>query len=147
MHVGHPFFGEKVDVTQILAKLIRTTPKLVATDVRLLLLHRYETDFGIYNHDLSNDDENPLALIRMHPKEDAYTGSRLAERLRQYHERHVYEVTHMPFDSFLQLPRHMVMDILEYADRQLRERTQTLVKEGKTLDAKLKEMGLPHQVT
>lgn len=119
----------------------------MATDTRLLLLHRYETDYGIYNHDTSNFEENPLALIRMHPKEDAYTGSRLAERLRQYHERHVYDVTHMSFDKFLELPRHMVTDILEYADRQLRDKTKVMAAQGNALDTKLAEMSSMYPTT
>ncbi|BDD79880.1 hypothetical protein [Burkholderia phage FLC9] len=124
----------------MLSKLIESTPKIVATDVRLLLLHRYETDFGIFNHDLADDELDPLALIRMHPREDAYTGSFLAERLRQYNTRHVYEVTKMPFDRFLELPRHMVMDILEYADQELRTRTKIMQDEANDADARVRAM-------
>lgn len=121
-------------------RLIEHTPKICTTDARLLLMHRYETDFGIYNHDMNDDVRDPLALIRMHSKEDAYTGSYMAERIRQYHQRHVYDVTHMSFDAFLQLPRHMVMDILEYADQQLRDKTKVMAAEGKELDNRLKEL-------
>lgn len=127
-------------MTGILSKLIENTPKICATDARLLLLHRYESDFGIYNHDLSDDERDPLALIRMHPKEEVFAGSYLAERLRLYHQRHVYDVTHMAFDAFLNLPRHMVMEILEYADQQLREKTKVMTAEGKELENKMKQI-------
>jgi hypothetical protein len=124
----------------VLSKLIESTPKIPATDVRLLLLHRYETDFGIFNHDLADDELDPLALIRMHPKEDAYTGSYLAERLRQYNTRHVWEVTKMSFDKLLELPRHMVMDILEYADQELRTRTKVMQDEANNAEARVKAL-------
>lgn len=127
-------------MTGTLSKLIASTPKLCATDARLLLLHRYESDFGIYNHDLSDDTRDPLALIRMHPKEDVFTGSYLAERLKLYHERHVYDVTHMDFERFLNLPRYLVMEILEYADRQLRDKTKVMTAEGQALEKKMKEI-------
>jgi hypothetical protein len=107
---------------------------MCVTDTRQLLLHRYETDFGIYNHDISDFEKNPLALIRMHSREDSYTGSQLAERIRQYHDRHVWEVTHDPLHVFLNYPRHMVLDILELADKALRDKTAALVKEGKALE-------------
>jgi hypothetical protein len=117
-----------------LSELIATAPKMCVTDTRQLLLHRYETDFGIYNHDISDFEKNPLALIRMHSREDSYTGSHLAERIRQYHDRHVWEVTHDPLHVFLNYPRHMVLDILELADKALRDKTAALVKEGKALE-------------
>jgi hypothetical protein len=117
-----------------LSELIATAPKMCVTDTRQLLLHRYETDFGIYNHDISDFEKNPLALIRMHSREDSYTGSHLAERIRQYHDRQVWDVTHDPLHVFLNYPRHMVLDILEIADKALRDKTATLVKEGKALE-------------
>lgn len=117
-----------------LSELIANAPKMCVTDTRQLLLHRYETDFGIYNHDISDFEKNPLALIRMHSREDSYTGSHLAERIRQYHERQVWEITHEPLSAFLNYPRHMVLDILELADKVLRDKTATLVKEGKVLE-------------
>lgn len=123
-----------MDVVAKLSELISTAPKMCVTDTRLLLLHRYETDFGIYNHDLSDFENNPLALIRMHSREDSYTGSHLAERIRQYHERQVWEVIHEPLSVFLSYPRHMVLDILELADKVLRDKTATLAKEGKVLE-------------
>jgi hypothetical protein len=122
-----------------LSELINNAPKMCTTDARLLLLHRYETDYGIYNHDLSDFDSNPMALIRMHPREDSYTGSHLAERIRQYHERHVFDVIHEPLSVFLSYPRHMVMDILEYADKVMRDKTKALANEGNALEQRLAE--------
>lgn len=103
------------------------------------MLHRYETDWGIYNHDLSDDETDPLALIRMHSREDAYTGSYLSERIRQYHQRHVWEVTHEPLSVFLSYPRHMVMDILEYADKELRARTKVMENEANAADQRVQQ--------
>ena len=117
--------------------LIAKAQKMPAMDVRLLMLHRYETDWGIFNHDLADDEVDPLALIRMHPKEDAYTGSHLAERIRQYHERHVWDITREPLSAFLKYPRHMVMDILEYADQELRKRTKVMENEANAADARV----------
>ena len=113
---------------------------MCVTDARLLLLHRYESDFGIYNHDISDFERNPLALIRMHPREDSYTGSYLAERIRQYHERNVWDIIHEPLSVFLSYPRHMVLDILELAEQVLRDRTAALAKEGKVLEDRVAEL-------
>lgn len=77
----------------------------------MYLLHRYETDYGIYNHDA---DKNPdsMALVRMHPAEDTYTGGRLAERTRQFAEREVAKFFNISLIEFLDLPSFYCLDLL-----------------------------------
>ena len=79
------------------------------------MLHRYETDYGIYNHDA---DRNPysLALVAMHPAENPMPGCKLYERMRRFAKSKVGDVFHISFTDFIQLPTHMVLEMFQIAE-------------------------------
>lgn len=76
------------------------------------MLHRYETDYGIYDHDNDSPD-NYYSLVAYHPTEDIAFGDLLYERLDQYMEARVKYYTGLSFDEFMDQPRHMVQRILD----------------------------------
>lgn len=107
-------FGEDVDYNNPIRDLLRKAPSLVSSDTALLLRDRYETTYGIYNHD-APDPTRQLALVGMHPKEDATRHSALHERVREFGKREVFKHYGINLRDFLELPTDVCMMIFETA--------------------------------
>lgn len=112
------------NVGEVLLRMFETAPKLTPTSARLLSLHHYETAFGLYDHNHNDEVRNPLALVRMHPQEDAWTGSFLVERMKQFEERNVGSRFNIGIDKFLELPRHVVLEMLNISAKREREKSK-----------------------
>lgn len=89
-------------------------PVLCSTDTRLLLTDRYETTYGICNHDQA-DPTRPLLLIAMHPAEDTCTGSVLYERLEQFADLCITKHFGLSLTEFLELPTDVCSEIMRIA--------------------------------
>lgn len=87
-------------------------PRLCSTDSTILLREAYETTYGIYNHQ-NPDPSRPLALIAMHPAEDATVGSTLHERLEQFADFQVAKHFGLSLNEFFELPSDVCTKILE----------------------------------
>ena len=111
-----PEFGESVDVVEPIKRLLETSPKLCATDAKLVLLELYENTYGIYNHAVF-DPDRPMANVAMHPAEDVSAGSLLDERIEQFADRQVSKFFGMSLTEFLQYPTELCMRILEICGR------------------------------
>lgn len=70
----------------------------------MVLREEYETYHGIYDHD-NSAVYRPLAMVAMHPKEDASNYSQLYRAIWRYHLTKMYEITHMHVMDFLKMPR------------------------------------------
>lgn len=79
---------------------------------QLLILEAYETTFRLYNHDIINPLE-PLALVRLHDKENVVKYSRMANTVRSFRRHRVGHHFNMSLGEFLQYPRHIGRLILE----------------------------------
>lgn len=88
---------------------------LVSSDVQLLMIHRYETDYGIYNHDRDRDPYS-MALVALHPAENSVEHSRLYERMRRFAKSKVKELFGLNFQEFIQQPRHVVLEMFRIAE-------------------------------
>jgi hypothetical protein len=91
---------------------MRVAPAINSTDVQLLLRDRYETTYGIYNHDVPANDRQ-LALVGMHLKEDTYRHSLLHERIRMFGVNEVHKHYGLNLKEFLELPTDVCSLILE----------------------------------
>lgn len=107
-----PTFGEDVSLKTEIDAALKTAPIICATDVSLSLRDRYDTAYGIYNHNTPQSDR-PLALVGMHPSEDATTGSTLYERMALFEERQVFKRWGISLTEFFELPSDMCSYILE----------------------------------
>lgn len=96
--------------------VLNASPVLKSTDVALLLLDRYETAYGIHNHD-NDDPSRPLAVIAMHRCEDPSEGCLLYERIEQFAELKVGKYFNISFPDFMDLPSDICKKILETANR------------------------------
>lgn len=117
MHVATPDFGDSIELLKSLRDTLRVSPVLVATDARLLAQERYETTYGIFDHD-AQGDTRPLALVEMQEPEDSLTGSLLYERMEQYLDCDVLKYFGLSLDAFLALPTDMCLKIMEMSAKQ-----------------------------
>jgi len=126
-------FGEKVDINNPIRELMRVSPSLVSPDVALLMRDRYETTYGIYNHDAPMAGRE-LALVGMHPKEDVTTTSLLRERIREFGKREVFKHTGVSLTEFMEFPPDVCQMIFETAAEMAKDT-------GKMAQEVLDEMG------
>lgn len=90
-------------------------------------MEKYETIYGIYNHD-AEDPNRPLALIGMHWGENSAEGSTLYERVEQFAELKIHKFFGISFKEFMELPTDVCTKILEVANKHLK--LETTVADG-----------------
>lgn len=94
------------------------------------LLERYETELGIYNHDVAHPDvDESLATLLMHPQEDPMHYSYLYARMDDYVGAEVMKYLNLTFDKFLQYPRHVVEAMLNFCEN--RQKEDLAIEQGK----------------
>jgi hypothetical protein len=91
-------------------------PKLCSTDTTLLLSEAYDNTYGIFNHD-DVSVLRPLALVAMHPSENASVGSTLYERIEQFADLGVTKHFGLSLAEFLEFPTDVVNKIFEVCAR------------------------------
>lgn len=96
-------------------------------------LDRYETAYGIFDHNRTRRVGDEYALVRFHPEEDISIGDVLYERLKEYKEYNVKDHTGLSFKELLEFPRHMVVEIFRQC-RQWEEKKPKLPLDLKGLD-------------
>ena len=95
---------------------VKLAPKLKAVAAQILLLDRYETIYGIYNHD-HEDPARPWALVAMHEAEDVVSGSQLHERMEQFVEKEVHKWFGISWLEFIEQPTDACIKMLEISAR------------------------------
>lgn len=93
---------------------------------QLYLQERYETEAGIYNHDISvaTEIDSSLAILGMHPAEDIMSYSGVRKRMIEYIEADVKEYFGLDFYEFLAQPRYTLDLMLELCAIKQREKHQ-----------------------
>lgn len=94
---------QESQVDAMLAEL----PAVRPTTAELLTLAAYQTDYGIYDHERLKGVK-PLALVRMHDKENIVEGGLLYSHIRRYHVSRIYKHFGLNLTDFLALPLHVV---------------------------------------
>jgi hypothetical protein len=135
----HPAFGEKVPVSNPIREALLRAPALRASDVMLMLRERYETTYGIFNHDMPLAEPRPLAVVAMHPKEDVLVGSLLYERLDQFIDKDVFKYTGLAWDRFLELPHYQCERILELCHKRKEDHRKSMNGIADQLEAQLND--------
>lgn len=128
----HPHFGASIDPNGFLRELLEKAPKLNSYDRELVLRERYETTYGIYNHDDMRQDR-PFAVTALHPMEDTTHQSLLHERVRSFAKAKIAKHFGESLSSFLALPSDVCLYLLEVGHELERE-------EGKTAAAVMGQM-------
>lgn len=116
-----------MSVLNPIRELIEKAPKLCSTDAQMVLREAYETTYGIYNHN-DKTAPRPLALVAMHPSENATVGSTLYERIDQFVELAVIKHFGLSLIEFFELPTDIAKRVLEIA--QVRQEAEKRVADG-----------------
>lgn len=106
-------------------------PNVVEADIFMRM--KYETAFGIYNHDAPESKEVPFPLLALTPRESLTLLDPLDFRLDQYAENMVNEQFGIPFNELIQFPRADYLKVMAAAKKYAAR------KNGMT-DAKVKEL-------
>lgn len=106
-------------------------PNVVEADIFMRM--KYETAFGIYNHDAPESKEVPFPLLALTPRESLTLLDPLDFRLDQYAENMVNEQFGIPFHELIQFPRADYLKVIGAAKKFASK------KMGLT-DAKVKEL-------
>lgn len=136
-HVLYHRFGlEQADRQGLLDQMLRETPAVRPVAAAQLSLMAYQTDYGIYNHTVS-DPNRPLALIAMHPKENTFEGGPILSLIRRFHNFRIQELG-VSMVEFFNLPYPQAMFLFELAEHNMTKNTNAVDK----ADAELaKELG------
>lgn len=113
-------------------------PNVVEAD--LFLRMRYETTFGIYDHDAPDNPEVPWPLLAMSPKESLSALDPLDFRLDQYAENQVMQIFGIPFDELIKFPRASFLKVIHSAKKhssRMNASSSNVLKNLENLQAKL----------
>jgi hypothetical protein len=135
-HVGFSSFGlNQLNSSSQIDALLRELPAVRSTAAEIITLTCYQTEYGIFNHEQPHP-HNPLALVAMHPKEDALEGGPLYSHIRRYYNYQIKKHFGMSLTEFLELPPYVV-DLLydiARADATQQENTHRSVQRQLDLD-------------
>lgn len=99
----------------------------------MLLLDRYETTYGIYNHE--DAGAHPFAPILMHWNQDTVTGGGLHERMKEFVMLDIGKSFNISFPEFLEQPTYVCELMLQTVRDKIR-------KDGPEIEAALKALEL-----
>ena len=78
---------------------------------------KYETAFGIYNHDGPDQQGIPWPLLFCSPREDLSVVDPLDFRLDQFAENRVHEIFGFSFDEMIRWPRRDFLKVMNSAKK------------------------------
>lgn len=85
-------------------------PNVVEAD--LFMRMKYDSAFGIFDHDAPDRKDVPWPLLYVSPREDLSVVDPLDFRLDQYIENRVQELTGVPFHELIQFPRRDFLKVI-----------------------------------
>lgn len=103
-HVGNVGFGLDLDFIEQFETVINIEGMLTQSRADFWRIMRYETSYGIFNHDIDMSPESAMAIVAMHPAEDPIIGSRLRERLERFVDYQVNTKLGLSWAEFVQQP-------------------------------------------
>lgn len=86
------------------------------TDARILMLHRYETDFGIFDHDHCSEI-NTMPLLRLHDCENSILHSLRRETMDKFAEKGIATKFGLSWTEFIKLPNWEIEMMFEAASK------------------------------
>lgn len=86
-------------------------------DAELFMRMKYETAFGIYNHDAPDDKNIPWPLLFCSPLEDLARVDPFDFRLDQFAENRVHEIFGLSFDEVIRWPRRDFLKVINSAKK------------------------------
>ena len=122
-HISDPDFGANLEFFSVIQELITKAPKLSPIEIQLLLRDRYETFFGIYNHD-ADTGQRPFSLIALQQAEDFSLIDPIKLKTDLFIDRDVHKYTGLSIDKFFDLPTFRCSEILEACAKRKKEESK-----------------------
>ena len=94
---------------------MKHSKRLISTSAQIILRQKYETAFGIYDHE-GPDGEHPLALVMHNWSEDNVSYGRLRERMEAFAEHSTGKWFNTSFKEFIDMPTYVCDMMLEIAE-------------------------------
>ncbi len=121
-HVLYNSFGlSQAQRSGLIDQLLRESPAVRPVAAAQLSLMAYQTDYGIYDHIHNPDPNRPLALMALHPKENAYEGGPMFSLVRRYHTYRLQEYGYS-LTEFWDLPFPIAMLIIQMAEDTIKQK-------------------------
>ena len=95
-------------------------------EAKVLLPMLYETKYGIFDH--VRESTKPMASVEYHEAYDTYKDSLFNDLVYRYEENGIYEVYHMTFLEYINLPKTVTLQLDEQS-RWVRERRDKVLKD------------------
>ena len=119
----------EINIIPAIQQLIQNAGRLCSTDAQLILRDRYETVFGILNHE-SEAGQHPFALIRMNKSEDPIPADNsLHDWMRRYIDNDVMKYFGISFDEFLDRPTYQCYMLIEECRKRI-EKEAPLIEDA-----------------
>jgi hypothetical protein len=103
--------------------LLKAAPQLCSTDIEIIKRSKYETTFGIYNHDTKMEDR-PWALVAMQDSEDTCENSLLYEKTRQFALFKTGKHFNISIKEFFEFPTDYCDYLLEVSEKLTKEESE-----------------------
>lgn len=130
-HVNSPDFGNsvdeegnvfKIDFNKFIYDCLSPLPKVPITVGRLYMMERYETAYGIHDHDINPaEKEDSLAILGCWSAEKPNKYSYRQKRMREYIRYDVQKWMGLNYDEFLSRPRYILEEILDMCNQLQKE--------------------------
>lgn len=108
-------FGNHVDREAVILDTLKESITALSVKTRLMLTESYDIHYDIFRHDLINN--RPMAIMELHEKEKLSTVSPLYELFKTYVECDILKYTGIPYDRFIELPRHITRHLIDDCKR------------------------------
>lgn len=120
---GHQRIRDELP-TPVEAMLRKVTVGLDSISTKLILQESYETLYNIFNHDNpAVSKTRPLALVALHPKENASEYSKLYRFFYRYTQHRINELFGISATEMLELPHEIVEKMFEISAQQAKKET------------------------
>ncbi len=133
-----PYFGHQVlkdDEYAVTRSILEDlgSNSLDSRSARLVLMDRYESMFGIFDHERLGRSK-PLSVVAMHPKEDATSYSKLYRTFFRYRQHRINEKFGLDIHEFLSLPHEFVELMFKVSTEETKAQDPQLDQLKKDLD-------------
>ena len=106
-------------------------------EAKMILPMLYETKYGIFDHVRASD--KPMASVMYHDAYDTYKDSLFNDLVFRYEENGIFEVYHMTFLEYINLPKTVTLQLDEQARKVRKRRDDALKQAQQQSAAKLNE--------
>lgn len=119
--------------------MLRDLPAMIAGNAELAMRVAYDTEYGIHNH--ATEHRSPMALVKMHPKEQLIEGGPYYRLVREYHGAKIHKEFGISLTDYLELPRHIMELLLGICKEEIKAASRAAEKQMQDMRKGLADKG------